>query len=243
MCAPSATSRDKLPKGVPEVVEVRGEIYLGKADFAKLNAAQAKAGKPLYVNPRNTAAGSLRQKDAEVTASRPLRFFAYAWGEMSRMPADTQMGMVATFGEWGFPINPLMRRCSHYRRRRSPSTARSSASVSRLDYDIDGVVYKVDSLALQGRLGFRTRSPRWAIAHKFPAEKATTVLDAIDIQVGRTGALTPVARLKPVTVGGVVVENATLAQRGLYPRLRPRRRSRCAPTRTATSSTSASATR
>ncbi len=200
---------EKLPKGVPEVVEVRGEIYLGKADFAKLNAAQAKAGKPLYVNPRNTAAGSLRQKDAEVTASRPLRFFAYAWGEMSRMPADTQMGMVATFGEWGFPINPLMRRCT---------TIDEALAVyreierqrSRLDYDIDGVVYKVDSLALQGRLGFRTRSPRWAIAHKFPAEKATTVLDAIDIQVGRTGALTPVARLKPVTVGGVVVENATL---------------------------------
>ena len=198
-----------LPKGAPDVVEVRGEIYLGKADFAKLNAAQAKAGKPLYVNPRNTAAGSLRQKDAEVTASRPLRFFAYAWGEMSAMPADTQMGMVATFARVGLPDQSADAPLRHDRRgaRRLP---RDRAPARRLDYDIDGVVYKVDSLALQARLGFRTRSPRWAIAHKFPAEKATTVLEAIDIQVGRTGALTPVARLKPVTVGGVVVENATL---------------------------------
>ncbi len=198
-----------LPKGVPSVVEVRGEIYLGKKDFAKLNEAQAKEGRPLYVNPRNTASGSLRQKDPNITASRPLRFFAYAWGEMSDMPADTQMGMVEAFAKWGFPVNPLMRRCvdigaalAVYRE--------IEGERARLDYDIDGVVYKADSLALQARLGFRTRSPRWAIAHKFPAEKATTVLEAIDIQVGRTGALTPVARLKPVTVGGVVVENATL---------------------------------
>lgn len=199
----------KLPKGVPEIVEIRGEIYLGKKDFAALNAEQEKAGKPLYVNPRNTAAGSLRQKDAEVTASRPLRFFAYAWGEMSAMPAETQMGMVEAFADWGFPVNPLMRRCQ---------TVEEALSVYRdieeqrasLDYDIDGVVYKADSLVLQGRLGLRTRSPRWAIAHKFAAEKATTVLEAIDIQIGRTGALTPVARLKPVTVGGVVVTNATL---------------------------------
>jgi DNA ligase (NAD+) len=200
---------NQLPKGVPDVVEVRGEIYLGKKDFAALNARQEEQGKPLYVNPRNTAAGSLRQKDAKVTASRPLRFFAYAWGEMSAMPADTQMGMVAVFREWGFPVNDLMRRCETIddalAAHRDIEKLRGS-----LDYDIDGVVYKVDSLALQERLGFRTRSPRWAIAHKFPAEKATTVLDAIDIQVGRTGALTPVARLKPVTVGGVVVENATL---------------------------------
>ena len=189
---------------------MRGEIYLGKADFAELNAAQAKAGKPLYVNPRNTAAGSLRQKDAAVTAARPLRFFAYAWGEMSAMPADTQMGMVAVFAELGVPgqpadaplCRPIEEALAVYR-----EIERQRAG---LDYDIDGVVYKVDSLALQERLGFRTRSPRWAIAHKFPAEKATTVLEAIDIQVGRTGALTPVARLKPVTVGGVVVENATL---------------------------------
>jgi len=199
----------ELPRGVPEVVEVRGEIYLGKRDFARLNAEQQKAGRPLYVNPRNTAAGSLRQKDPAVTASRPLRFFAYAWGEISRLPADTQMGMVATFAEWGFPVNPLIKRCATIEEALAAYHEIESGR-ARLDYDIDGVVYKVDSLALQERLGLRTRSPRWAIAHKFPAEKATTVLDAIDIQVGRTGALTPVARLKPVTVGGVVVENATL---------------------------------
>jgi DNA ligase (NAD+) len=199
----------QLPKGVPQIVEVRGEIYLGKKDFARLNAEQEKEGKPLYVNPRNTASGSLRQKDPKITASRPLRFFAYDWGEMSAMPADTQMGMVAAFRTWGFPVNKLMHRCETvdaalvaYRE--------IEAQRAKLDYDIDGVVYKADSLALQERLGFRTRSPRWAIAHKFPAEKATTVLEAIDIQVGRTGALTPVARLKPVTVGGVVVTNATL---------------------------------
>ncbi len=199
-----------LPKGVPSVVEVRGEIYLGKSDFQKLNALQEKEGKPLYVNPRNTAAGSLRQKDAKITATRPLRFFAYAWGEIvGDMPADTQMGMVEAFRDWGFKINPLMKLCADveaalavYR-----DIERKRAT---LDYDIDGVVYKANALALQARLGLRTRSPRWAIAHKFPAEKATTELLAIDIQVGRTGALTPVARLKPVTVGGVVVENATL---------------------------------
>ncbi len=198
-----------LPKGVPQIVEVRGEIYLGKADFARLNEEQAKAGKPLYVNPRNTASGSLRQKDPKVTAARPLRFFAYAWGEMSDVPADSQLAMVKLFAKWGFAINPMMTLCQDadgalaaYR-----DIERQRAS---LDYDIDGVVYKADSLALQARLGFRTRSPRWAIAHKFPAEKATTELTAIDIQVGRTGALTPVARLKPVTVGGVVVTNATL---------------------------------
>ena len=198
-----------LPKGAPDLVEVRGEIYLGKKDFAELNRKQAEAGEELYVNPRNTAAGSVRQKNPAVTASRPLRFFAYAWGEITALPADTQMGMVAAFKSWGFPANPLMRVTSDidealavYR-----DIERRRAS---LDYDIDGVVYKVNSLALQERLGFRTRSPRWAIAHKFPAEKATTELVAIGIQVGRTGALTPVARLKPVTVGGVVVENATL---------------------------------
>ncbi len=199
----------KLPKGVPDVVEVRGEIYLGKQDFLALNKRQEELGLPLYVNPRNTAAGSLRQKDAKNTAARPLRFFAYAWGEMSAMPADTQMGMVEAFADWGFKVNPLMRRCADveaaFAAYREIEQQRAS-----LDYDIDGVVYKVDSLALQARLGFRTRSPRWAIAHKFPAEKATTILEAIDIQVGRTGALTPVARLRPVTVGGVVVENATL---------------------------------
>ena len=199
----------KLPGSVPDIVEVRGEIYLGKQDFAELNRLQEEAGKPLYVNPRNTASGSLRQKDPAVTASRPLRFFAYAWGEMSAMPADTQMGMVEQFAVWGFPVNPMMQRCRTVEEALATYRGIEEARAS-LDYDIDGVVYKADSLALQERLGFRTRSPRWAIAHKFPAEKATTVLEGIDIQVGRTGALTPVARLKPVTVGGVVVENATL---------------------------------
>nr|HMN85101.1 NAD-dependent DNA ligase LigA [Bauldia sp.] len=198
-----------LPKGAPEVVEVRGEIYMRKADFEALNRRQRELGEEPYVNPRNTAAGSVRQKDPKVTAARSLRFFAYAWGEMSAMPADTQWGMVQAFASWGFAVNPLMTLCSGvdealavYR-----DIERQRASLA---YDIDGVVYKVDSLALQDRLGLRTRSPRWAIAHKFPAEKATTLLTAIDIQVGRTGALTPVARLQPVTVGGVVVENATL---------------------------------
>ncbi|OOG74040.1 DNA ligase (NAD(+)) LigA [Sinorhizobium sp. A49] len=198
-----------LPAGAPDIVEVRGEIYMGKTDFAALNAEMAALGKPLYVNPRNTASGSLRQLDAKVTASRKLRFFAYAWGEMSEMPADTQFGMVEAFKAWGFPVNPLMQRISsadellahyHHIERERPD----------LDYDIDGVVYKVDRLDLQARLGFRSRSPRWATAHKFPAEQAFTRLTAIDIQVGRTGALTPVARLEPITVGGVVVTNATL---------------------------------
>ncbi|WP_377274966.1 NAD-dependent DNA ligase LigA [Rhizobium sp. R86522] len=199
----------ELPADAPDVVEVRGEVYMAKSDFLALNAQMEAEGRQTYVNPRNTASGSLRQLDPKVTASRKLRFFAYAWGEMSQMPAETQWEMVQVFGRWGFPINPLTQRLTsissildHYR----------EIGLQRpdLDYDIDGVVYKVDRLDLQARLGFRSRSPRWATAHKFPAEQAFTTVEAIDIQVGRTGALTPVARLTPITVGGVVVTNATL---------------------------------
>ncbi len=198
-------------KDIPGVFEVRGEVYMGHADFAAMNERQAAAGKPLFANPRNAAAGSLRQLDPRITASRPLRFFAYAWGEVDegKLPADTQFGVIEAFARWGLPTNKLTVLChsaaellAHYRA--------IEAQRASLGYDIDGVVYKVDSLVLQGRLGFVSRSPRWAIAHKFPAERAVTQLERIDIQVGRTGALTPVAKLTPVTVGGVVVSNATL---------------------------------
>ena len=201
----------KLLKGknVPAVCEVRGEVYMTKHAFLALNKKQAEAGKPLYVNPRNTAAGSLRQLDASITASRPLGFFAYAWGEMSAMPADTQSGMTKWFASCGFKTNPLTKMC------RSVEAllkfhGEIEAQRAALDYDIDGVVYKVDRLDWQERLGYVSRNPRWAIAHKFPAEQATTVVRDIEIQIGRTGALTPVAKLEPVTVGGVVVQNATL---------------------------------
>jgi DNA ligase (NAD+) len=200
---------ETLPPEAPAIAEVRGEIYLSHADFAAINARQAEIGGKIFANPRNAAAGSLRQIDAKVTASRPLRFFAYTWGEMSALPAMTQSGMVAAFANWGFPVNPLMARCedvealiAHYRL--------IEAARPTIGYDIDGVVYKVDDLELQRRLGFVARAPRWAVAHKFPAEQAVTRLNAIDIQVGRTGALTPVAKLEPITVGGVVVANATL---------------------------------
>ncbi|MDE2385868.1 MAG: NAD-dependent DNA ligase LigA [Alphaproteobacteria bacterium] len=198
-----------LPASAPELIEVRGEVYMSNADFRALNERLAAEGEKPLANPRNGAAGSLRQQDVSVTASRPLKFFAYAWGEAPHLPADTQWGVVQAFKAWGLPVNPLMVLCksdeellAHYHK--------IEAMRAELPYDIDGVVYKLNDLALQQRLGFVSRSPRWAIAHKFSAEQATTVLEAIDIQVGRTGALTPVARLKPVTVGGVVVSNATL---------------------------------
>jgi DNA ligase (NAD+) len=207
------TMRD-VPKrlkggGMLAVCEVRGEIYMTKHAFLELNRQQAEAGAPLYVNPRNTAAGSLRQKDPSITASRPLGFFAYAWGEMAGMPADTQSGMIRWFASCGFKTNPLTKIC-HSLDELLQFHREIEARRANLDYDIDGVVYKVDRLDWQERLGFVSRSPRWAIAHKFPAEQALTIVRDIEIQVGRTGALTPVAKLEPVTVGGVVVQNATL---------------------------------
>ena len=210
----NARTISEIPKtlagpDVPDVAEVRGEVYLGHADFAGINERQREKGLPEFANPRNAAAGSLRQLDVSVTASRPLRFFAYAWGEMPVLPAPTQWGVVEAFRRWGFRTNPLMKRCESVAELIAQYRLIESQRAT-LGYDIDGVVYKVDELALQARLGFVSRAPRWAIAHKFPAELATTVLEAIDIQVGRTGALSPVARLKPVTVGGVVVTNATL---------------------------------
>ena len=208
----------ELPDEVPDVFEVRGEVYMSRADFAALNEAQEEAGGKLFANPRNAAAGSFRQKDASVTAKRPLKFWAYGWGAASELPCDTQSDMMRKIESWGFPLSPFLTRTTnvdamiaHYEEigRQRPD----------LGYEIDGVVYKVDRLDYQQRLGFVAKAPRWALAHKFPAERAQTTLEAIDIQVGRTGKLTPVGRLAPVLVGGVTVTNVTLHNRDEIERL------------------------
>jgi DNA ligase (NAD+) len=196
-------------KSFPDPFEVRGEIYMSRAAFQRLNEGQADRGERTFANPRNAAAGSLRQLDPAITASRPLQFFAYGWGEAPKLPADTQWGIYRAMADWGFPLNPLAKLTSSVEEMLDTYRDIESGRAG-LDYDIDGVVYKLDRLDLQQRLGFVSRSPRYAVAHKFPAEKATTTLRDIEIQVGRTGALTPVAKLAPVTVGGVVVQNATL---------------------------------
>lgn len=196
-------------RGHPARIEVRGEVYMRRADFLRMNAEREEKGEPLFANPRNFAAGAVRQLDPRITATRPLRFFAYTWGEASGLPSATQSGMLETFKDWGFVTSPHWRLCkglddllAYYRS--------MAAERADLPFEIDGVVYKVDRLDFQERLGFVSRQPRWATAHKFPAEEAETTLLDIEIQVGRTGALTPVARLKPVGVGGVMVSNATL---------------------------------
>ena len=208
----------RLNGAVPDIFEIRGEVYMAKSDFAAINETQKAKDAKLFANPRNAAAGSLRQKDAKVTASRPLRFLAHGWGEVSALPFDTQSKVMATIAAWGVPVSPLLLRFDHV----ETALAHYADIEHRradLPYDIDGVVYKVDRLDWQDRLGFVAKSPRWAIAHKFPAERAETTLEQIDIQVGRTGKLTPVGRLAPVTVGGVVVSNVTLHNRDEIDRL------------------------
>ena len=208
----------RLNGAVPDIFEIRGEVYMAKSDFAAINETQKAKDAKLFANPRNAAAGSLRQKDAKVTASRPLRFLAHGWGEVSALPFDTQSKVMATIAAWGVPVSPLLLRFDHV----ETALAHYADIEQRradLPYDIDGVVYKVDRLDWQDRLGFVAKSPRWAIAHKFPAERAETTLEQIDIQVGRTGKLTPVGRLAPVTVGGVVVSNVTLHNRDEIDRL------------------------
>jgi DNA ligase (NAD+) len=196
-------------KSPPSACEIRGEVYMTKAEFLELNKRQAAAGEQVFANPRNSAAGSLRQKDAAITASRSLHFFAYAWGEMSEPPTDTQSGMLKWLAGCGFKTNPLWKLC---RSAEDLLAFHHDIELQRatLDYDIDGVVYKVDRIDWQLRLGFVSRNPRWAIAHKFPAEQAATIVRDIETQIGRTGALTPVAKLEPIGVGGVIVQNATL---------------------------------
>jgi DNA ligase (NAD+) len=200
----------KRLKGAPKVFEARGEVYMRHTDFAALNVRQAAAGKPIYANPRNFAAGSLRQLDPRMTAERPLQFFAYAWGEVSEPFASTQFEAIQAMRRFGLPTNLLLTKLCRSATEMLAQYRSIEEQRATLGYDIDGVVYKVNDLALQQRLGFVSRSPRWAVAHKFPAEQAMTIVEAIGINVGRTGALTPLAKLKPVTVGGVVVSNATL---------------------------------
>ncbi|WP_298190674.1 NAD-dependent DNA ligase LigA [Novosphingobium sp.] len=202
----------------PAVFEIRGEVYMAKADFAALNAAQEEKGEKLFANPRNAAAGSLRQKDASVTASRPLRFLAHGWGAASAVPGETQFDVMQQIAAWGVPVSPLLVRCGSVEAMVAHFRA-IGAQRPGLPYDIDGVVYKVDRLDWQERLGFVAKAPRWGLARKFPAERAETVIEAIDIQVGRTGKLTPVGRLRPVLVGGVTVTNVTLHNRDEIGRL------------------------
>ncbi len=208
----------KLHGKAPDVFEIRGEVYMDKADFAAMNIEQEAKDAKIFANPRNAAAGALRQKDPSVTASRPLKFFAHGWGEVSALPGDSQFAIMQAIATWGLPVAHLFERCddadaalAHYR-----EIERQRADLA---FDIDGVVYKVDRIDWQQRLGFVARAPRWAIAHKFPAEKAETTLESIDIQVGRTGKLTPVGRLQPVSVGGVMVSNVTLHNRDEIGRL------------------------